>query len=233
MADNKITLSRKGIDARYHDFIASFNSCGEEIKTMALAHSSYAHDHDIQSNERLEFLGDSVLGCVVSQFLYQHSKKGEGSLSKIKSALVCEQSLANHARAMHLQDNLLKGKSLTGKVVSEAMLCDLVEAMIGAIFLSFGYSAVEKPVLSMLDIGNFLLAGNDKGDFKTLLQELCQAEHKQPSYTHEELKQAGNQSVFVAHVFIDGKELSSGQGSTIKIAEKNAAQTAYNMLKKG
>ena len=225
-----ITIDTQNVSEKYHDFIALFNASQPELIAIALTHSSYAHDKNIPSNERVEFLGDSVLGCVVAEYLYAKTKKAEGSLSKSRSALVCEQALSQHAREMSLEQYLLTGKSCKNKPISEAMLCDMVEAMIGAMFLSFGYDKVKPAILKMLDIDTFLRAGNDKGDYKSILQEYCQARKIKVSYSHTSETSKGGQATFVATVNIDGKDMAFGKGSNVKIAEKNAAKLAYEKL---
>ena len=225
-----ISIDLTNVNDKYHDFISLFNASKPEFIYMSMTHSSYANDHNLPSNERLEFLGDSVLGCIVAEYLYAHSKKSEGSLSKSRSALVCEQALSQHAREMCLGKYLLTGKSCKNKPISEAMLCDLVEAMIGAMFLTFGYDKVKPAILKMLDIDTFLRTGNDKGDYKSILQEYCQAHKMSVAYSHTSEVSKGGQDTFIATVTIDGKDMAFGKGSNVKIAEKNAAKLAYDKL---
>ena len=217
---------------KYKMFLDTFLSSKPELIELALTHSSYANDHNLTSNERIEFLGDSVLGCIVAEYLYAHTKKAEGSLSKMRSALVCEQALSSFARDMSLEKALLLGRSCKNKPVSEAMLCDTVEAMIGAMFLTFGLEKIKKPILEMLSIDEFLKTGNDKGDYKTILQEYCQANKMTIEYQHTSEINKGGQETFTVTVIVDGKRLAHGKGSKVKIAEKNCARLAYEKLTK-
>lgn len=229
MQDFDLKTMAKG---KYKDFLNTFLSSQPALIDLALTHSSYANDHNLTSNERIEFLGDSVLGCIVAEYLYDHTKKAEGSLSKMRSALVCEQALSGFARAMHLEQALRLGRSCKNKPVSDAMLCDTVEAMIGAMFLSFGFEKIKAPILKMLGIDEFLKTGNDKGDYKTILQEYCQANKIKIEYQHTSEINKGGQETFTVTVIVDGKRLAHGKGSKVKIAEKNCARLAYEKLTK-
>ena len=145
----------------------------------ALTHTSYINEHKNLphgSNERMEFLGDSVLGLSVSEFLYKNYKKrSEGELSKIRASVVCEDSLAKLASSLHLGEYLLmgKGESLSGGGLKPSLTSDAMESVIAAIYLDSGFDTVKKMVLDWLK-DDIIEAAEHRGreaDYKSVLQE--------------------------------------------------------------
>ena len=194
----------------------------------ALTHSSFANEKFLKrenNNERLEFLGDAVLEFVSSEYLYElEDGMSEGSMTKLRASLVCEQTLAQCARTLNLGSYLLlgKGEALNGGRERDSILSDALEAVIGAIYLDGGITNVKefvrKHVLS--DIENKKLFY----DSKTILQEMVQNEYKQQLH-YELLAEEGpeHQKCFTVQVYLDDKPLKTGTGKTKKAAEQEAA----------
>ncbi len=213
-----------------NNFIQLFEKCDDELKALAFTHSSYAHDKNIMSNERIEFLGDSVLSTIVSDYLYKHAKAPEGKMSKIRASLVCTENLSELAKSLKIEDRIKLGKSFKSHDISNAILADTIESMIGVMYLSFGLSSISSAVLDALDVKNKLKAGFKPADFKSELQELIQDKKQKLVYTTEKYETKGGQENFRATVFINGEFIAYGQGSTKREAEQNAAHLALDKL---
>lgn len=208
-----------------------------ELFEQALLHRSYLHllpKGVLRSNERLEFLGDSVLGMVVSDFLFrQNEELLEGELTKIRSWLVNKHSLSICARKLKLE-NFLMVSFATAKSIergSESILSDAMEAVIGAIYLDSGFEQVRNFIITrlipLLQEENIL----EDRNFKSILMETVQAEGKQPP-VYEVLDESGpsHNKTFVVGVFVDQVLLAKGIGKNKKEAEQAAAQNALNYL---
>ena len=156
----------------------------KELIYQALSHSSYANErkHPGGSNERLEFLGDSVLSIVVSDYLYKNLNVAEGELTKLRASLVCEKSLHIFARQIHLGDYLMlgKGEENTGGRERPSILADAFEAVIAAIYLDGGLEAAAKHILHFMPEDIKVTQKPVFSDFKTVLQEIVQ---KNPVHT--------------------------------------------------
>ena len=215
-----------------NNFLELFNKCPDELKNLALTHSSYAHDHKIESNERLEFLGDSVLSTIVSDYLYKHLKKDEGKMSKIRATFVCTESLAQIAKNLDIEKHIKIGKSFKDKTISEAILADTIESIIGALYLTYGLPSISSAVLDLLNLKTELKKGIKPQDYKSELQEYCQSQKLELEYKVEKYKLENGQENFRASSFVNGKFISFGNGSTKREAEQNAAHLALTKLKK-
>lgn len=215
-----------------NSFLELFEKCPEDLKTLAFTHSSYAHDHDTQCNERVEFLGDSVLSTIVSDYLYKHYHYVEGKMSKIRASFVCTDSLADLAKQIGIENRILFGKSFNKNKVSNAVLADTIESMIGVMYLSYGMPSIANAVLEALQIKQKLSAGFKTTDYKSELQVFMQGSKKSLSYTCETYLTAGGQENFRASVFVDGAFVAYGQGSTKREAEQNSARLALTKLQK-
>ncbi|MFP4329852.1 MAG: ribonuclease III [Spirochaetaceae bacterium] len=208
-----------------------------ELLNIAFAHRSYANEHSdsVGNNEKLEFLGDSVLGLVVAEYLYNSlPDKAEGELAKIKSFVVSEDSLAEIAKRLKVDTFILigKGEEYSGGRGKKAILADAVEAIIGAYFLDSGFRAAKKFVLKYLvpEI-NKVLEDRHKKDYKTLLQEYVQKEFKAyPRYILEKKTGPDHNKTFWMDVEVDGTSYGPGQGKNKKEAEQEAAKVAYERL---
>ncbi len=214
-----------------NNFLSLFEKCSDELKDLAFTHSSFAHQHGIQSNERIEFLGDSVLSTIVSDYLYKHCKDQEGKMSKIRANFVCTENLSALAKELEIASKIKFGKSFKDEI-SDAILADTIESMIGAMYLSFGLHSISTAVLDALKVKEKLKAGMRANDYKSELQEYCQANKLKLEYKVETYETKGGQENFKASVFVDKEFISYGQGSTKREAEQNSAKLALKKLNK-
>jgi ribonuclease-3 len=206
------------------------------LLVLALTHRSFAHEAGgIPTNERLEFLGDSVLGLVAAEALYlEYPERPEGDLAKMRAATVSQRPLAKIARRLELGQYILlgKGETRTGGRDKDSILSDTVEALIGAVYLTHGLEVAQKFVHSLID--DILHEAADLGaglDWKTSLQEICaRLGFEAPVYEN-----AGDgpdhARTFTSTVIVDGKAYGTGTGSAKKHAEQEAAENAYRTLK--
>jgi ribonuclease III len=208
----------------------------QELFAQALAHRSWCAEHPgKEPNERLEFLGDAVLGLIVTDYLYRsYPDLPEGELAKARAAVVNSVSLANAARQLQLGGALLlgKGEDSSGGRLKPSILADAMEAVIGAIYLDAGYAVAEGTVLRLFEER---LHGAAKGpgeeDYKTRLQELCaQGYDELPVYRVTD-SGPDHAKVFEAEVLVGGIARGRGQGRSKKQAEQMAARDAWFRLK--
>lgn len=206
------------------------NTKRPELYKKALTHSSYAHEHNIENNERLEYLGDAVLEVFMSEYLYENEQHfDEGFMTKRRAQLVCEEALYAYATKIQLQDYLLLGKGEKQKGASQAVVADAFEALIGAIYVDKGFETARKYVRKLV-VPNINLTIGIK-DYKTQLQEFVQVDKRTLSYQIIEESGPSHDKVFEAAVYLDGKIiLGTGKGKSKKEAEQKAAKQA---LKKG
>ncbi len=202
----------------------------------ALTHSSYANEHrdgGMTSNERLEFLGDSVLGMVVADHLYrEHPNMPEGELTRTRAALVCEGSLFEVARALELGKymRLGKGEDAGGGRERPSILADATEAVFAAVYLDGGIAPARRLIRTLI-LGNEEEMSASR-DYKTALQELIQRESGQ-KLTYRLIGEEGPDHAkrFSVAVELNGKVIGTGEGRTKKAAEQSAAKAAIAVLK--
>ncbi|WP_084596440.1 ribonuclease III [Nocardioides aequoreus] len=206
-----------------------------ELLELALTHRSYAYENgNLPTNERLEFLGDSVLGVVVTETLYRsHPDLSEGRLAKLRAACVNARALARVARAIGVGSHLRlgKGEEATGGREKASILSDTVEALIGAIYLSGGFEEATRVVHLLFDPMLEAAAALGAGlDWKTSLQELS-AEHELgvPEYVIE-ADGPDHMKTFTAQVRVADRMHGHGVGRSKKEAEQQAAEAAYRTL---
>ena len=203
----------------------------------AMTHRSYLNEnHEVlEDNERLEFLGDAIISFIVADWIYnKFPDKPEGSLTKLRAALVSTNQLANFARVMNLGTGLLlgNGEDLAGGRKRNAILCDAFEALIGAIFLDSGIEATRLFLVPIITeaTGKILILHTDE-DPKSALQEWAQSNGlNSPMYVEAGQSGPEHAKSFQMEVMIDGKSCAIGQGSSKQTAEKNAAQKALEFL---
>ena len=204
---------------------------------QAMAHRSWCAEHPGQEpNERLEFLGDAVLGLVVTDYLYRaYPDLPEGELAKARAAVVNSASLASTARQLEVGSALFlgKGEDSSGGRQKPSILADAMEALIGAIYLDAGYAVVAEIVMRLLgDRLRDAARGPGEEDYKTRLQELsAQTYDELPTYR---ITDSGpdHAKVFQAEVVVRGRLLGRGQGRSKKQAEQVAAREAWSALNK-
>ncbi len=211
---------------------------GTELLTLALTHRSYAYENGgLRPNERLEFLGDAVLGVVVTDHLYRaHPDLPEGQLAKLRASVVNMHALAGVARGLGpggLGAHLLlgRGEELTGGRDKASILADGMEAMIGAVYLEHGIGAATDLIHRLFD--PLLVEAPNRGaslDWKTSLQELTAAAGRGvPEYRVTE-EGPDHRKEFTATVVVSSRDHGQGVGSTKKEAEQKAAEAAWRTL---
>jgi len=209
-----------------------------ELLAQALTHSSHANEKGtVQGdNEQLEFLGDSVLGFLVSDFLFRaHPSLTEGQLSKLKGFFVSSANLVKYAERVHLGDYLQlgKGEEKTGGRTKQGLLVDGFEAILGAIYLDGGIEEARRVMLRFFEpqIEDVEESGRQLTDFKTELQEQLQAQHLgRADYVLASETGPDHQKLFTVEVIIDGEPAARGVGLTKKAAEQAAARQALGRV---
>lgn len=208
----------------------------KKLLEIALTHSSYANEKRKESNERLEFLGDSVLSVIVSSYLFKKLDKiNEGDLTKIRASLVCEQALAEFSKKISLSDYIMlgKGEEMTGGRKRASIISDAFEAVLAAIYLDGGIETAQKWVMNVMKdkLGEALM-GRTYKDYKTMLQEAVQ-HGDSGRVTYNTVKETGpdHNKYFEVEVLIDGVVQNVGVGTSKKEAEQNAAKTALDKIK--
>ncbi|NMA04920.1 MAG: ribonuclease III [Acholeplasmataceae bacterium] len=196
----------------------------------ALTHSSFAYENDVESNERLEFLGDAVLEIFMSEYLYKNQKElAEGIMTKKRAQLVCEEALFQYSNKINLTYYLKLGRGEKVKGASQATIADAFEALMGAVYLDLGHKEARK-VFYQLVIPNIDLTSDIK-DFKTILQEYVQGDRKTIVYKIINESGPSHDKVFEAAVYLDGTIiLGNGVGKTKKEAEQKAAEEALKKV---
>ncbi len=220
----------ENLDYRFED---------RSLLVRAVTHRSFANEHRgvEEDNQRLEFLGDAVLGVVIAEAVFRADKEAaEGDLSRRLSDLVCEPALVERARELELGEflRLGRGEELTGGREKEGLLADAYEAVLGAIFLDGGHEDVRRVIRHHFEEGLDDVAtrpdpgrGNGHGDFKSQLQrEVQKRQPVRPEYEIVETTGPPHERHFVAQVCVAGQPVGRGEGRSKKEAEQAAAQEA-------
>ena len=205
-----------------------------ELLTEALCHSSYANEKRgaLHCNERLEFLGDSVLSIVVSNYLFRNTKLPEGDLTKIRASLVCEKSLYEWAKQLGLGEFLLlgHGEDQTGGRERPSVLSDAFEAVIAALFLDGGMAAAEPHILRFLP-EHFDRPSEAFHDYKTVLQEVIQQNpEERVEYVLVGEEGPDHAKIFHMEVRLNSNVIGRGAGRSKKVAEQMAAKEALSLM---
>ena len=207
----------------------------KELLKTAFTHTSYAYEKNVESNEKLEFLGDSILEFISSDYLYtNYINLHEGEMTKVRATVVCEKSLHKVALKHNFGDFLFLGKSERNSNGNKrpAILADSVEAVIAAMYLDGGLEAVKKFIIKNLkeEIEQASHHVGDK-DYKTVLQEKLQ-EHGEVKIEYEIINESGpdHDKSFEAQVIFNGRILANGSGKSKKSAEMQAAKKALENL---
>ena len=206
----------------------------KKLLKNALTHTSYAYEHNIQSNEKLEFLGDSILEFVSSEYMYNKYKKlKEGEMTKVRATVVCEKSLYKIAKLHNFSEFLYLGRSeiMTGGNKRPAILADSVEAVIAAIYIDGGLEPAKKFIIDNLKDAIEIATKNvGKKDYKTVLQEELQ-KNGDVKIEYKIIKETGpdHDKTFEAEVCLNGKILAKGKGKSKKEAEMQAAKKALEV----
>ena len=205
-----------------------------DLLRRALTHRSVSKNN----NERLEFLGDSVLGCIISEELYsRHTSIDEGQLSRLRSHLVRGNTLANLAKKLSISENLIlgQGELKSGGFRRESILADTFEAILGALFLDSDYLTVKRVTMLLFsDLLNEAKAEDSLKDFKTQLQELLQKKgHSLPLYELLETKGKDHNAIFYVSCHVEELKITVEKNAkSIKRAEQACAQSILEEIKK-
>lgn len=222
--------------ADFSELQKALNITFREVSLLkqAFTHASYVNEHRSaqEDNERLEFLGDAVLELAVSEFLYEHfSSYSEGEMTRLRASVVCEPSLVKYAEALHFGQYVLlgKGEERAGGRERPALLADVFEAFIGALYLDQGLTAVKK-FLEQVMFPDIIAAEQPRfTDYKTQLQEYIQRKSMPPlEYRIVEERGPAHDREFAAEVWMNGERLGGGVGRSKKEAEQKAASEALS-----
>lgn len=235
LKESNITASRRLSLQKFQNSV-SISIYNISLLNTAFTHSSYIHEASASQddNERLEFLGDSVLGLCISHILYEKfSDKREGELSRMKSILVSEASLHSIASTLGIADYLLlgKGEELSGGRQKPAILADATEAFLGAYYLDQGFDAVKALIAKLFMDKIEALASVSGKDFKSIIQEYAQKRSIDlPIY--EVIKSEGPEHArhFYIACIVGGETFGPFEGHTKKEAEQRAAHRAFETL---
>ena len=199
----------------------------------AFCHSSYVNEHKSKSDyERLEFLGDAVLDLVVADFLYNHYHDKEGEMTKLRASYVCENANYTYATDLGLDKYILvgHGELKEGEPIKKAIVADIFEAFLGAVYIDQGYAKTRNTILKIVvpyienpDITFF-------SDYKSTLQEFVQTEQKSIEYIITNEVGPAHNKTFTVDVIIDGIVYGTGIGTSKKEAEQEAARYAIDKL---
>lgn len=198
----------------------------KDLIKVAITHSSYANEHGVENNERMEFLGDAVLELAMSKYLYNNLAYDEGVLTKTRAKAVCEVALNIYANKIDLANHLLlgHGEEVTGGRMRPAIIADMAEAILGAIFLDSNFDEAYKVVMNLFV--PYLPEAIKNKDYKSLLQEKLQSEKRNIRYEIVHDEGPANDKTFEAVVYMDEILMGRGIGKTKKEAEMNAAKSA-------
>lgn len=208
---------------------------GPDLLTLALSHRSWcAEQDDHDSNERLEFLGDAVLGIVVTDHVYRtYPGLAEGAMAKVRASVVSAPALAAVATVLGIGDGLRlgKGEEATGGRRKPSILADALEAVLGAVYLDGGWPAAQRVVLMLFE-ARITEAATDPGtqDYKTRLQELVARRFDAPPGYTLEADGPDHDKRFRASVVVGGEVLGTGEGRSKKQAQQAAAEVAWAVL---
>lgn len=215
--------------------ILNITPLDETLYNIAVSHSSYANEHKAKKDyERLEFLGDAVVDLVVADYLYSNHDETEGEMTKVRASYVCENALYEYSLNLGLPQFIKvgHGEEKEGGKYKKAIVADIFESLVGAIYLDLGYEKARKTVLDIVvpyienpDITFF-------NDYKSSLQEYIQTEQKNLFYNLVEEKGPAHDKMFTVEVVIDDIVYGRGSGSSKKEAEQNAAKKALDKLAK-
>ncbi len=215
--------------------IIGYRFKNEALLYEALSHSSFANEKKgRRSNERLEFLGDSVLSIVVSSYIFHHEQKmPEGELSKLRASLVCEKALFEFASEIDLGEHIMlgKGEEHSGGRSRPSIVSDAFEAVIAAIYLDGGIEPARKHILRFMPKNLEHRENVSFRDYKTALQEIIQKNPEEKvSYVLAEESGPAHDKKFMVNVMLNSNIIGTGVGSSKKSAEQQAAREALSLM---
>ncbi len=204
-----------------------------KLYITAFSHSSYANEHKAKGDyERLEFLGDSVVDLVVADYLYSYKSENEGEMTKVRASYVCENALYEYSMDLGLNKYIRvgHGEEKEGGKYKKAIVADIFEALVGAIYLDLGYATARRTVLNV--IVPYIENPNITffSDYKSSLQEYVQTEQKSVHYELIEESGPAHDRTFKVVAMIDDMVYGTGIGSSKKEAEQEAAKESLKKL---
>lgn len=204
-----------------------------ELYKNAFSHSSYVNEHKAKSDyERLEFLGDAVLDLAIADYLFTHHKDSEGEMTKVRANYVCENANYSYATDLGLQKYILvgHGEAKDGEPLKKAIVADIFEALMGAIYIDLGFATARNIILKI--IVPYMENPNVTffSDYKSSLQEFVQTEQKSLEYIITNEDGPAHNKTFTMDVIIDNIVYGTGKGSSKKEAEQEAAKFALEKL---
>ena len=207
----------------------------KSLYVQAFTHTSYANEHGIKSYERLEFLGDAVLELIMSEYLFKNTEFEEGKMTKLRSHYVCEAALYEYSIRLNLNDYILlgHGEEQSGGRNRKAIVADIFEAFVGAMFLDQGLEFVKKfiyeyiiPLIEKKEVDFF-------SDYKSVLQELVQTDRRSLEYEIVSEEGPAHDKTFTVEVKIDNIVYGKGTAHSKKEAEQEAAKDALKKAQNG
>ena len=231
---NQVEMQAVDLSAFEQEIHYSFKN--KKLLKQALTHSSYANEgkKHLQNNERLEFLGDSVLSIVVAEHLFRNFKHiPEGELTRLRASLVCEQALFEFSQKIHLGDYLLlgKGEENTGGRERPSIVSDAFEAVIAAVFLDGGMEEAKRYVLSFIPDDLTPEMAHSLADYKTALQEIIQQNREEKvEYVLTSESGPDHNKTYEIEVRLNSNVIGRGKGKSKKQAEQNAAKEALTLM---
>ena len=195
---------------------------------QALTHPSFLGEHNVESNQRMEYLGDAVLELTVSTYLYDHCERPEGELTRIRAAIVSEKPLSEVARSIRLGEYLLMshGELTSGGREKPSILSDAMEAVLGAVYLDGGFDAAGRVIIGLMEdrMTDITLNYRQAVDYKSRLQEVLQKNgNVRIEYVLLSASGPAHDMEYEFAVCLDSKELGRGRGKTKKQAQQEAA----------
>ena len=202
-----------------------------DLYKTAFSHSSYVNEHFMKNNyERLEFLGDAVLDLVLADYLYNNYKETEGEMTKVRASYVCENANYCYANALGLENYILLGHGQQKEGIKKAIVADIFEAFMGAIYLDLGYATARSVILKV--VVPFIEDPKTSffSDYKSNLQEYVQTQQKSLEYVLVGEEGPAHDKTFEIEVKIDGIVYGVGVGNSKKEAEQKAAKEALDKM---
>lgn len=210
----------------YMNFLEKYNIKINNTKLLseALTHSSYAYENNINSYEKLEFLGDAVLSVIVSEYLYNKHNLKEGQMTKIRASYVCEDALNAYAKEVGYAGFIKVGNAFHGKA-NETIIADVFEAILAVIYIDQGFETCKRYIYAVV-IPHIQKKEQFFADYKTAFQEVVQTNQRSVIYEVESITDEEGKPLFKADAIVDGLTLGSGIGKSKKEAEQMAAKDA-------
>ena len=197
----------------------------EDLYRKAFTHTSYSNEHDVESYERLEFLGDAVLELTISDYLYNEKHLEEGTMTKMRASYVCEEACATYSRELGFEKEILLGSG--ENEANTTILADVFESFIGAMYIDQGFSYTSKFVMNII-IKYIEKKIDFLHDYKSALQELLQSSANAATYEVIDEQGPSHDRVFTVIVKIDDLVLGQGIANSKKEAEQRAAKDALS-----